>query len=194
VRDYGAAGDGTTDDTAAFQAAIDAGNDYANRTTNSLGTTGQPAVVYVPRGEYLLRGPLQLYVGTVVMGDATDRPTLRAAKDTDAAVMVYAKDPHHVPTINFFIGVKNLVFDSTAVAADKEFTLLEWSVSQNTQLANVEFTMPTDSAHTGVSMVEGGSGTEINDLAFVGGGVGECLVILQASCHGRTPSREFAAD
>ena len=48
------------------------------RDTDSLGTTGQAAVVYIPPGMYVLDSPLQLYVGTVLMGDPTNPPTLRA--------------------------------------------------------------------------------------------------------------------
>ena len=49
-----------------------------SRNTNSLGTTGQPAVVYVPSGTYILKSPLQLYVGTVMMGNPLNPPVLKA--------------------------------------------------------------------------------------------------------------------
>ena len=48
------------------------------RNTNSLGTTGQPAVVYIPSGSYTLNSPLQLYVGTVLIGDPLNPPVLKA--------------------------------------------------------------------------------------------------------------------
>ena len=48
VRDYGAAGDNLTDDTAAFQKALDA-------CSQSLG-----GVVSVPTGNYLIKGHLNI--------------------------------------------------------------------------------------------------------------------------------------
>ena len=54
VRDYGATGDGTTDDTAAFQAAIDACEaQYLD--FGALGNKGHP-VLYIPPGIYLVDG------------------------------------------------------------------------------------------------------------------------------------------
>ena len=52
-----------------------------SRNTNGLGTTGQPAVVYVPAGIYILDTPLQLYVGTVLMGNPLSPPVLKAGYD-----------------------------------------------------------------------------------------------------------------
>lgn len=49
VQDYGAAGDGSTDDTAAIQSALDAA---ATAVANASGAKG--GVVYFPRGDYLV--------------------------------------------------------------------------------------------------------------------------------------------
>lgn len=57
VRDYGAAGDGVTDDTAAIQAAVDAANNHGG------------AVVYVPQGTYRLSASLDVYSRISVRGD-----------------------------------------------------------------------------------------------------------------------------
>jgi hypothetical protein len=51
VRDFGATGDGTTDDTAAIQAAINAAK---------VAATNRGAVVYLPPGAYLVSSPLIL--------------------------------------------------------------------------------------------------------------------------------------
>lgn len=53
VTNYGATGDGTTDDKAAIQAAIDAADDVGG-------------VVYLPRGTYGLTGPLVMRINTVL--------------------------------------------------------------------------------------------------------------------------------
>ncbi|PMD48188.1 glycoside hydrolase family 55 protein [Hyaloscypha variabilis F] len=171
---YGAAGDGTTDDSGAIQNAILAGIDGITRDQNKLGTTGQPAVVYIPSGVYVLSKPLQLYVGTVLMGDPLNPPTFKAAAGFNGNTMIYGKDPNQQSaTTVFYVAVKNLVFDSTNIDKDTTFTIIDWSVSQATQLTNCVFNMPSySSGHTGISMPEGGSGTYLGDLQINGGVVG----------------------
>jgi glucan 1,3-beta-glucosidase len=150
-----------------------AGINGITRDQNQLGTTGQPAVIYFPRGVYILSKPLQLYVGTVLMGDPLSPPTLKAASGFNGNVLIYGKDPHQDATTNFYIGVKNLVFDSNNINKDTQFTIIDWSVSQATQLTNCVFNMPSfSSGHTGISMPEGGSGTYLGDLQINGGVVG----------------------
>lgn len=170
---YGAKGDGSADDSAAIQKAINAGNSFADRTTNSLGTTGQPAVVYLPAGTYLFTKPIQLYVGTILMGDPINPPTIKVSSGFSGSFVIYGKDPHQDATTNFYIGIKNIIIDSTAFNKDSSLTLLDWSISQAVQLSNVVFQMPYDSSgHTGLSMPEGGSPIIINDCTFHGGVVG----------------------
>src|ERR1700761_4894300 len=110
-----------------------------DRTSDSMGTTGQPAVVYLPGGTYLMTGSLQLYVGTVLIGDPLNPPVLKAAQDFRNDHIIYAKDPHHDGTINFYIAVKNIVVDSTSVDKSRSITLIDWTVSQATQITNVVF-------------------------------------------------------
>lgn len=55
VRDYGARGDGVTDDTAAINAAISAGNRCGHGCDSS---TVVPALVYFPAGNYLVSTPI----------------------------------------------------------------------------------------------------------------------------------------
>ncbi len=62
VRDFGAIGDGTTDDTAAFAAAIAA--------------APQGSAVRVPAGTYLVRGGLTIAKGIVLCGDGPDASRL----------------------------------------------------------------------------------------------------------------------
>ncbi|KAI1343943.1 glycoside hydrolase family 55 protein [Xylariaceae sp. FL0016] len=170
---FGAKGDGKHDDTAALQNAINAGNSYAMRNSNSLGTTGQPAVVYLPKGEYVLTTPLQFFVGMILMGDPIDPPTIKASSNFSGDYMIYAKDPSQGATTNFYVGMKNVIIDSQSFDKDQNLTLVDWSVSQACQLANVRFDMPYDSTgHTGIAMPEGGSALIMEDLHFRGGNVG----------------------
>lgn len=117
-----------------------------------MGTTGQPAIVYIPKGTYLLHGSLQLYVGTVLVGDPLNPPVLKAAAGFPNDHVIFGKDPNQGGTVNFYIGLKNVIIDSTAVNGAQKITLLDWTVSQGTQLTNVVFQMPNFSTgHVGVT-------------------------------------------
>lgn len=110
-----------------------------NRTDLPMGTTGQPAVVYLPAGSYLMNSSIQLYIGTVLMGDPLNPPVLKAIANFPNDHIVYGKDPNQPGDNNFYITVKNIIIDSTDIAASTSITLLDWTVSQATQLTNVVF-------------------------------------------------------
>lgn len=176
VTDYGADNTNTTDAATAIQNAINAGpsNDGPERGSGSYGTTGQPAVVYLPAGTYLMTSSIQLYVGTLLVGDPINPPTLVASSDFADDHIIYGKDPNFGGTTNFYIGIKNIIIDSTAVDPSTSIALLDWTVSQATQLANVVFNMPDYSTgHVGVtSQYDSNSNIILNDLTFNGGAYG----------------------
>jgi glucan 1,3-beta-glucosidase len=117
-----------------------------------MGSTGQPAVVYLPAGTYRMDAGIQLYIGTVLVGNPIDPPVLKASADFSNDHIVYGKDPNLNGTVNFYIGVKNIVIDSTNVPGATTLALMDWTVSQGTQLSNVVFYMPYDSTgHTGLT-------------------------------------------
>jgi len=68
VRDYGAKGDGVTDDTAAFMRALDEGRGSVREKA--------PANVYIPPGTYLISDTLIIWRATLLAGDADHPPTL----------------------------------------------------------------------------------------------------------------------
>jgi glucan 1,3-beta-glucosidase len=185
---YNAAGDNVTNDAPAFQAAINAGNSFAGRNNNSLGTTGQPAVVYVPSGTYYFAGPIQLYVGMILMGDPINPPTIRVGNGFSGSTVIKGMDPAHSDAVtSFYTGVKNIVIDSYSLNKDTTVTLLEWSIAQGCQLTNVVFNMPPYSTgHTGVGMPHGGSALMINDCTFNGGVVGINVYTQQYHFKGLT--------
>ncbi|KAF7139730.1 hypothetical protein CNMCM5793_007665 [Aspergillus hiratsukae] len=124
-----------------------------NRASHSMGTTGN----------------LQSFI----VGDALNPPTLKASANLPSDHIIYGKDPSLGGTINFYIGFKNVIIDSTSVAASKSITLLDWTVSQATQLTNVVFNMPTYSNHVGVtSQYDSNSNIILNNLTFNGGAIG----------------------
>ena len=170
VKDYGAKGDGVTDDATAIQAAIDAGG--RGPAGNGMGTTGAPAVIYFPEGTYLMGKTINSYVDTFLIGNPLNRPTLKASSSFNGSIFLNMYDPGQDSTTNFYIGVKNLVLDSTSYSPSTPFLLMDWAVSQATQLTNVLFKMPPSSQHTGVATPEGGSGTYMGNLDFEGGAIG----------------------
>ncbi|KAG8220628.1 pectate lyase superfamily protein-domain-containing protein [Butyriboletus roseoflavus] len=76
VKDYGAKGDGVTDDTAAIKAAMSSGGRCGARCGSSTIT---PAVVYFPRGTYLVSSAIDTYYYTQIIGDAKNPPTILAS-------------------------------------------------------------------------------------------------------------------
>jgi glucan 1,3-beta-glucosidase len=193
VKSFGAKGDGVTDDTAAFTAALTSmqlfpshlqyiGNSYStgggrcSAGACGTGSTGQPALIYVPAGKYLVSSPIQLFVGTQVVGDAINLPSIVASSAFTGESVVAGFDPGTGSTTNFFIGLRNVILDSTSVASNSTVSLLNWAVSQGTNLINVHFDMPVNSQHTGIIMDGGsgggGSGTFLGDLTFNGGLIG----------------------
>jgi glucan 1,3-beta-glucosidase len=94
-----------------------------------MGTTSQPAIVYLPAGTYKMAKSLQLYHGTVLLGDATNIPILKAVAGFPNDHIIYGKDPHQPGTNNFMIAIKNIVLDSNSVNSASQITLLDWTVS-----------------------------------------------------------------
>ncbi|KAL4800589.1 pectate lyase superfamily protein-domain-containing protein [Aspergillus venezuelensis] len=174
ITDYGADNTGQNDASAAIQSAIrDGPSGGPSRDAGSMGSTGQPRIVYLPGGTYSLGAALQIYIGTVIVGDPTNPPVLKAQPGFSGDHMIYAKDPNFVGTTNFYIGMKNVVLDSTALNSSLPIALLDWGVSQATQLSNVAFNMPTSSAHVGLTtQYDYNSNVIMNDLKFTGGDVG----------------------
>lgn len=68
VKDYGAKGDGKTDDTAAINRAISDGGRCGPECGAS---TKVPAVIYFPAGTYLVSSPIIQYYNTQFLGDVS---------------------------------------------------------------------------------------------------------------------------
>lgn len=178
VRDFGARGDGVTDDTAAINAAINAGNP-CNRGCASTTTT--PAVVYFPAGTYLISSSILPAYFTHLVGDAASPPTLKATPNF-AGFGLIDGNPYYSPVLNwkavnvFFRQVRNFVIDTTAIAPGTPATGMHWPTSQATSLQNIVFNMPTAAnvVHVGL-FIEEGSGGFMTDLTFNGGATGASM-------------------
>jgi hypothetical protein len=69
VKDFGAVGDGVTDDTAAINLAISSGGRCG---ANCGSSTVVPAVVFFPPGTYLVSGEIIMYYNTQLLGDVSE--------------------------------------------------------------------------------------------------------------------------
>ncbi|KAI9356555.1 pectate lyase superfamily protein-domain-containing protein [Zopfochytrium polystomum] len=174
VLDFGAKGDGVADDTAAINAAISAGNRCGQGCDSSTTT---PAIVYFPAGTYLLSAPLVQYYYTMMIGDATNPPVLKAQPWFQGIAVIDA-DPYGAQgnwftnQNNFFRQIRNFVIDLTAMPPTSG-TGIHWQIAQATSLQNIVFKMRTDkgTVQQGIFM-ENGSGGFFADLVFIGGKFG----------------------
>lgn len=134
--------------------------------------------MYFPSGTYLISSSIYPDYFTQLIGDATDRPTIKASASMTGFGLV-DENPYYTATLNwvstnvFYRQVRNLIFDTTAVAATTACTGIHWPVSQATSIQNVEFNMPTTAGvvHVGIFM-ESGSGGFMTDIVFNGGQYG----------------------
>ncbi|KAL2256746.1 hypothetical protein VTK26DRAFT_1187 [Humicola hyalothermophila] len=177
VQDFGARGDGVTDDTVAINAAISWGNRCGGYAC--VGTTTTPAVVYFPPGTYLISNPIVYFYYTQIVGDPNDMPVIKASPSFPAtAIALLDGDPYmgdgklNFPATNvFFRQLRNMVFDTTAIRGNA--TAIHWPSSQATSIQNCVFRLSSDpdDHHVGIFMEEGSGGT-ITDLVFYGGEYG----------------------
>jgi hypothetical protein len=70
VKDFGAKGDGVTDDTVAIQNAINYACDSVLASTAQFFYAGTGFTIYVPPGNYIISSTLQVYTGSVTLQGA----------------------------------------------------------------------------------------------------------------------------
>ncbi|KAL2106697.1 hypothetical protein VUR80DRAFT_6331 [Thermomyces stellatus] len=177
VKEFGAVGDGVADDTQAINDAITLGNRCGQGCDSSTVT---PAIVYFPPGTYRVSAPIVAYYYTQLIGDAVNRPTLKA----DAAFVgmaVIDANPYDdtgnnwfTNQNNFFRQIRNFVIDVTEQPPNSG-TGIHWQVAQATSLQNIEFNMRNDPSEANQQQglfIENGSGGFMTDLVFNGGNFG----------------------
>jgi len=173
--DFGAKGDGVTDDTAAINSAISSGNRCGQGCDSSTTT---PALVYFPPGTYLLSSPVIQYYYTQLVGDAVTIPTLKASPSFQGIALIDS-DPYangginwYTNQNNFYRQVRNFVIDLSGGPLGA--TGIHWQVAQATSLQNIVFEMiqgGSGNAQQGIFM-DNGSGGFLSDLTFNGGNYG----------------------
>ena len=190
IKDYGAKGDGTTDDTEAINKAVADGTRCGEKCDS---TTTSPAIVYFPPGTYLVSKPIIQYYYTQFIGDVKQLPTLKAAAAFEGMGVIDA-DPYipggnganwYTNQNNFYRQVRNMIIDikDTKVAAG-----IHWQVSQATSIQNVVFNMAEGEAGKDQKGIfqDNGSGGFMTDLVFNGGAVGAFLGSQQFTTRNMT--------
>lgn len=181
VRDYGAVGDGSTDDTAAINNAITDGSRCGQGCDSSTTT---PAIIYFPPGTYAVSAPIiQLYY-TQFVGDAVQVPTILALPSFEG-IAVMDTDPYipgangaqwYTNQNNFYRQIRNFAIDISQMPENKGAGI-HWQVAQATSLQSIVFKMAPKSAtnqQQGIFM-DNGSGGFMSDLTFIGGNYGMFL-------------------
>lgn len=201
IRDFGATGDGETDDTAAINRAVAAfskDNTDKTRCGKECGSsTTLQALVYFPPGTYLVSSPIIQYYHTQFVGNAITHPVLKGSANFSGIAIVdndvYIPNGNgaewYINQSNFLRQIRNIDFDLTAMKNSNRQgiqrytpTGIHWQVGQATSITNCKFTMPVstgDDSTTAVGIfMENGSGGTMSGLSFYGGKSSPALLEL----------------
>lgn len=183
VRDYGAKGDGITDDTTAIEAALQSGRRCSPRTGCTSSSVSR-AVIYFPSGVYLVSHPLIMYYYTLLAGDPNNPATIKASPgfrntmpDSDLIALIDSNPynrgkPWFEAARNHFQQIRNLRLDTTAVSPSRAVIALHWQNSQASSIQNVEIVLASgNSQHIGIQ-TDDGSGAFVSDVAIRNGNIG----------------------
>ncbi|TPX15415.1 uncharacterized protein E0L32_004395 [Thyridium curvatum] len=180
VKDYGAKGDGSTDDADAINKAI---GDQGRCTPGKCNTTSTtPALIYFPPGTYVISKPILNAYLTSVVGNPECMPVIKGSSSFRGAWLFdgnqYGIGPNGGPawlaTNVFWRQVRNFVFDLTELGDPSQAIAgIHWTTSQATSLQNIVFKLSTapGNKQIGVAINEG-SGGYLGDLVFNGGAQG----------------------
>ncbi|EZF32283.1 hypothetical protein H109_00915 [Trichophyton interdigitale MR816] len=177
VKDFGAKGDGSSDDTAAINMAISSGSRCGKGCDSSTTT---PALVYFPPGTYVVSKPIIQYYYTQIVGDALNMPVIKAASSFEGIAVIDA-DPYendgsnwYTNQNNFFRSIRNFVIDLTGLDRGKG-ACIHWQVAQASSLQNIRFEMVKGGGDANKQIgifMDNGSGGFMTDLVFNGGNYG----------------------
>jgi len=178
VKDFGAKGDGVTDDTAAINNAMSSGNRCGQGCGQS---TVSPAVVYFPPGTYRISTPIINYYYTAMIGDGLNWPVISPLSNFSGLALLDA-DPYipggggaqwYVNQNNFYRSLRNFVIDMRSLPVTSTVNGLHWQVSQATLISGLKIIMSQDAnvGHVGMFM-ENGSGGTMADITITGGATG----------------------
>ncbi|KAJ5593693.1 hypothetical protein N7537_010597 [Penicillium hordei] len=172
VKDFGAKGDGVTDDTSAINYAI--GSDNTCAPGSCFSSTTSQALVYFPPGTYMINSTIIQNYGVSLHGNPNCLPTIKAfpsfANGDGAMGMIDGNPSTYTVDVNiFFRQLRNFVIDTTLLPIDANMTGIRWPSAQATSIQNVIFNMPIDDTVQHVGLVGGGGEVFFTDLVFNGG-------------------------
>ncbi|KAK6223391.1 hypothetical protein LQW54_000509 [Pestalotiopsis sp. IQ-011] len=177
VTDFGAVGDGVTDDTEAINNAISQGGNCGD---GCLSSSIKPTLIYFPPGTYLVSTPIQAMYYSQLVGDANDLPVIKTspkfiglgAIETDVYEPNANGDEWYINQSNFYRQVRNFIIDVQDTTTDS-VAGLHWQVAQATSLTNVYVYASTDDDTTSMGMfTENGSSGFMGECFFYGGQYG----------------------
>ena len=145
VKDFGATGNGISDDTEAIQRAIENTFSYAGFYT----TPRQRRTIYLPAGIYKISAPLLVYPSLRIQGDSKSSTKIIATGTMDAAV-IYVDSAGQSGT------------DYGATVGGTQPVITDYS------LQDLSITYVTTTGRPCV-ILDGGNGYAFNGVAFIGG-------------------------
>ncbi|KAK4101429.1 glycoside hydrolase family 55 protein, partial [Parathielavia hyrcaniae] len=135
----------------------------------------QNAIVYFPPGTYLISTTIPLPFGTQVIGDAINRPLLKAAPGFVGLRVLstneYTGGGTGIDGLDQQYYLRNIRIDVRDTDPLEKIACLHYQIAQATSMQNVE--LVAGPAQTGI-FAENGSGGQISDFTFTftGGGYG----------------------
>ena len=203
VTDFGAKGDGVTDDTLSIQTAIN----YNVGATNAKA----PTIVYFPPGVYLVSGTIVMWGYSELRGCSTERPTIKLAPNAMGFGNASALRPVIATNSGFNTNLTNGMpqWWENPISSNFMFYMhfhsinidisangnqgavgIYWCPAQQTSLRNVE--IKVGSGYSGVDICQMGNYTHEGGGGPGGGGSVEDLSITGGEYSLRGTSSQFA--
>jgi hypothetical protein len=159
VIDFGAVGDGLTDNTHAIKRALSQGRKCA-------GPSAQNVIVYLPPGRYRVSSTIPLPVGTQLIGDAVERPVIVASGSFvgPGVLSIDGDKKGHV-----YRQMRNLRIDMTETDPLREVACVHYGADQIASIDDVELIASGSlgTLHRGI-FAESDAGGVLTDVTFRG--------------------------
>ena len=131
---------------------------------NCFSSTTTPAIVYFPAGSYVISKPIFDYYNTIILGNPNAMPVLKASSSFEGGYLIdgnpyFGENLNWPATTVFWRQIRNLVFDTRAVAPRKQISGIHWPTAQATSLQNLVFQLSADQGteHQGIFCESGES-------------------------------------